>query len=136
MKYKIIAVALLFLPTLVLAQGGGADAGQAANREGLSYQLQSPLAGAGIGSLEGLLTAILNILMVIAVPIIVFFVIFAGFNYVTAQGNQEKIKTATRSLTYAIIGAILILGAVALSSIIGEVVCSFSSNPTECRNFS
>jgi hypothetical protein len=73
------------------------------------------------------LTAILNVLLVIAVPIIVFFIIFAGFTYVTAQGNPEKIKTATRSLTYAIIGAVLILGGVAISEIIASVVSSFQT---------
>ena len=92
---------------------------------GLQYSLQNPLAGSGINSIEGLLTAILNVLLVIAVPIIVFFIIFAGFSYVTAQGNPEKVKTATRSLTYAIIGGVLILGATALSAIIESVVASF-----------
>ncbi len=91
---------------------------------GLEYVLQSPLAP-GIGSIEALLTTILNVLLVLAVPIIIFFIIFAGFTYVTAQGNPEKIKTATRSLTYAIIGAVLILGGVALSEIIAGVVNSF-----------
>lgn len=94
-------------------------------QSGLQYSLQNPLSGSGITSVEGLLTAILNVLLVIAVPLIVFFIIFAGFNYVTAQGNPEKVKAATRSLTYAIIGGVLILGATALSVIIGGVVDSF-----------
>ena len=93
--------------------------------QGLQYTLENPLAGSGINSIEGLLTSILNILLIIAVPIIVFFIIFAGFSYVTAQGNPEKVKTATRSLTYAIIGGVLILGATALSAIIESVVVSF-----------
>ncbi len=94
------------------------------SHEGLQYSLESPLR-ADIITIEGLLTTILNILLVIAVPIIVFFLIFAGFTYVTAQGNPEKIKTATRSLTYAIIGGVLILGGVAISEIIESVVNSF-----------
>jgi len=91
--------------------------------QGLQYSLQSPLQN--IGSIEGLIVTILNVLLVLAVPIIIFFIIFAGFNYVTAQGNPEKIKTATRSLTYAIVGGVLILGAVAISEIIQGVVESF-----------
>jgi hypothetical protein len=91
---------------------------------GLQYSLESPLKS-NIITIEDLLTTILNVLLVIAVPIIVFFIIFAGFTYVTAQGNPEKIKTATRSLTYAIIGAVLILGGVAISEIIASVVESF-----------
>jgi hypothetical protein len=102
----------------------GCPAYSGPERAGLHYSLNSPLAP-GIGSIEALLTTILNELLVLAVPIIIFFIIFAGFTYVTAQGNPEKIKTATRSLTYAIIGAVLILGGVALSEIIAGVVNSF-----------
>jgi hypothetical protein len=105
----------------------GSRPGQEQNRSvGLQYSLESPLAG-DIISIEALLIAILNVILIIAVPIIIFFVIFAGFTYVTAQGNPEKIKTATRSLTYAIVGAVLILGGVAISEIIASVVKSFAS---------
>jgi hypothetical protein len=95
--------------------------------QGLTYTLDNPLAGSGITSVEGLITAVLNVLLIIAVPVIIFFIVFAGFSYVTAQGNPEKIKQASRSLTYAIIGGVLILGAVAISEIIAGVVNSFSS---------
>ena len=93
----------------------------------LSYSLENPLEGGGVTSVTGLLTSLLDVLLIIAVPIIVFFIIFAGFSYVTAQGNPEKIKTATRSLTYAIIGGVLILGGVAISEIIASVVDAFAS---------
>jgi uncharacterized RDD family membrane protein YckC len=90
----------------------------------LTYKLENPLK---FDTLEGLLVGILNVLLIIAVPIIVFFLIFAGFSYVTAQGNPEKIKQASRALTYAIIGGVLILGAVAISEILQNVVESFST---------
>ena len=97
---------------------------QLAAAQGLQYSIRSPL-DTDINSVEALLTVILNVLLVIAIPVIVFFIIFAGFSYVTAQGNPEKIKTATRSITYALIGAVLILGAVAISEIIKNLVSSF-----------
>jgi hypothetical protein len=106
--------------------GGNFPACTEHSHEGLQYELE-PVLRSDITSIETLLTAILNVLLVIAVPIIVFFIIFAGFTYVTAQGNPEKIKTATRSLTYAIIGAVLILGGVAISEIIASVVSSFQT---------
>jgi len=116
-----LMTALLSAPVAVFADNHSACAG-----EGLCYSLESPL-NRDIGSIEALLTAILNVLLIIAVPIIVFFIIFAGFSYVTAQGNPEKVKQATRSLTYAIIGGVLILGGVAISEIIASVVASFSN---------
>lgn len=111
--FSLCLIGLLTMPALAYAQ------------DGLSYSLENPLAGSGINSVEGLLLSILNVLLIIAVPIIVFFIIFAGFKYVTAQGNPEKIKEATRMLTYAIIGGVLILGAVAITEIISGVVESF-----------
>jgi len=92
---------------------------------GLSFNVQSRL-NPGITTAEGLLSAILNIFIVIATPIIVLFIIYAGFLYVTARGNAEQVQQATRALTYAIIGAVLVLGSVALAQIIKRVVVSFS----------
>jgi cytochrome bd-type quinol oxidase subunit 2 len=78
-----------------------------------------------VDTIQDLLVAILNIVMILMVPIIVFFIILAGFKYVTARGNASQVEEATRALTYAIIGGVLVLGAVALSEIIKNVVDQF-----------
>ena len=62
----------------------------------------------------------------IATPVVVIFIILAGFKYVTAQGNPSAIQEATRALTYAIIGGVLIIGAVAISYIIRDLVTAFA----------
>lgn len=85
--------------------------------------LQNPLNG--INSIQALLEAIFNIIMILMIPVIVFFIIYAGFKYVMAQGNASQVEEATRALTYAIIGGVLILGAVAISQIIKSVVDAF-----------
>lgn len=76
-------------------------------------------------NIEGLLVGILNIFIVIAVPIIILFIIYAGFLYVTARGNAQQVEQATRAFTYAVIGGVIILGAVALSEVIKNVVEAF-----------
>ncbi len=86
-------------------------------------QLLNPLDN--IDTIDELLIAILNIFIVIMIPIIVFFIILAGFDYVTARGNPGKIQQATQALTYAIIGAVLILGAVSIAEIIKNTVEQF-----------
>jgi len=60
-----------------------------------------------------------------AVPVIVFFLIYSGFMYVTAQGNPEKIKQASLALTYGIIGGVIILGSWAITAIVRNVVDAF-----------
>ncbi len=105
-------------PSRPPASGSEGDSGAG------SQTLTNPLA---FDSIQDLLVALLNVLIVIATPIVVFFIIFAGFKYVTAQGNAEKVKEATRALTYAVIGGVLIIGAVAIAEIIGNVVDQFSA---------
>ncbi len=114
-------VFVLTAPLFVYAQGGGADSGGSGGLD--TVQLENPLNN--INSIDGLLVAILNIIMVLMIPVIVFFIIYAGFKYVMAQGNASQVEEATRALTYAVIGGVLILGAVAISQIIQNVVRAF-----------
>ncbi|MFM2339622.1 MAG: Type secretion system pilin [Candidatus Parcubacteria bacterium] len=108
-------------------EGTGAGAGEGTGAGGQQIQqvtLNNPLK---VNSIEELLVAILNIIMVLMIPIIVFFIILAGFKYVTARGNSGQIEEATTTFTYAIIGAVLILAAVAIAEIIKNTVASFAA---------
>jgi hypothetical protein len=87
-----------------------------------AVKLNNPL---NVDSIEDLLGAILTIVIILATPIIVFFIIYAGFLYVTARGNAEQVTQATRALTYAVIGGVLIVGAVAIAAIIQNLVSTF-----------
>lgn len=78
-------------------------------------------------TIEELVVGILNILIIIAIPIIVLRTIYAGFLYVSAQGNPGKITEATGVLTGAIIGGVLVIGAVALSEIVQNLVGAFAA---------
>lgn len=75
--------------------------------------------------IQDLLVAILNVVIIISLPIIVFFLIYAGFMYATARGNAEKLQAASRSLLYGIIGAVVILGSVAITTIVENTVKAF-----------
>ncbi len=90
------------------------------------FNVDSPLAG-NITGLPGLINAILTVLITISIPIIVIAIVYAGFTYVTSQGNPEKIKTASRTLTYAVIGAVLIIGALVITEVIGDTITSFGA---------
>lgn len=84
--------------------------------------LQNPL---GSQSLIGFFESILDVIMIFAVPIIVFFIIYAGFLYVTAQGNESKVSTAHMALLYAVIGGVIILGARVILAVISGTISSF-----------
>lgn len=76
-------------------------------------------------SIADLLVAILNVVIVMATPVVVFFLIYAGFMYVMARGNPVKIQAASKALTYGIIGGVIILGSVAIMQIVKNVVNAF-----------
>ena len=91
----------------------------------INYTLSSPLIN--IGSISELLVALLRIFITVATPIVALFIILAGFKYVTARGNAQQVQEATKAITYAVIGGLLILGAVAIAGIITNVVNSVAS---------
>lgn len=129
--YYTILVFFLSIPVLVFAQeanppreGGDAgvvrEGGNAAPTFSGSARLENPLDN--ITTIPGFFRAIIEILLVFAIPFIVFFIIWAGFLYVTARGNPEKIKQAHNALLYALIGGLLILGANLLLDVITNTV--------------
>ena len=72
-----------------------------------------------------LMQAILNMVIVISIPFVMLFIIYAGFLYVTAQGNPEKLQVANRALVYGVIGGVVIIGAVAILQIVENTVNAF-----------
>ncbi len=76
-------------------------------------------------SITDMIVAIVNVVIVMSTPIIVFFLIYAGFMYVTARGNPEKIQQASKALLYGIIGGVIILASVAIMTIVKNLVSAF-----------
>lgn len=74
-------------------------------------------------TIEALLIAIVDkIVMPIGGILCVLAFIFAGFQYVVAQGNPSKIATAHRTLLYAAIGTALLLGAKVFATVIKNTI--------------
>ncbi len=86
--------------------------------------IKNPLA---TDSIQEFLEAILTVVMILSVPVIIFFLIYAGFMYTTARGNSDQIKQATQAFTYAIIGGLIVLGALVLVGIIQNLVSAFGA---------
>ena len=115
---------LFWVPIITFAQPQDSGPGTSNTSGSLSFALNNPLA---FDSLEGFIVAILRVLIVLLTPIVVIFIILAGFKYVTARGNPGQIQEATQALTYAVIGGVLIIGAVAIAEIIKNLIGSFGA---------
>lgn len=102
--------------------GQGMTAGDSA-QVGLdeSARLENPLSGT-VGSIPDLVRTILEIAMMIAIPIVALAIIYSGFLFVSAQGNEEKLKKARQTFFYTIIGGALVLGAVVIANAIAGTI--------------
>ncbi len=72
--------------------------------------------------LSGFLSSMLKVVTLLGSIVVVFFIILAGFNYVTARGDEKKIQSATKTLTWTVVGAAVILGAQVLADAIKGTV--------------
>jgi hypothetical protein len=90
----------------------------------LAANIENPLIAE---NLQDFFMAIIAIVIVFATPIIVFFIIYAGFLYVTARGNEQTITQANRALLYAVIGGLLILGAYGIITIVSNLITAMTA---------
>lgn len=80
---------------------------------------QSPT---GVTSIPQLIQKVLNFAIGFAVVVCVVILIFAGYQYMTAGGDENKISTATKSLTWAIVGLVVCFIAVLLVKFVGDTI--------------
>lgn len=130
--YSIFLIAIfVFLPLFSFADSdagntGGSSAGNTV------VKLESPLAG-GVDDINSFLNIVLNnIVIPVGSIVIVLMIIYTGFLFVIARGNPSKIEDARRMLLYVIIGAAILLGATAISLVIGNTVCQIASSIPGC----
>ncbi len=109
--------------------GGATGSGTtSATTNGVSVntKIENPL-GSSITDLPTFINVIVQFVLIIGIPIIVLAVIYAGFLFVTAQGNSEKLKKAKTTLLYTLIGAALLLGSFVIAKAIQGTVSQITS---------
>ena len=84
-----------------------------------SSGLQNPLK---FNDIQSFISGALKTLVVVALPIITLFIVISGFMFVAELGKPEKLSKAKENFVYVIIGALLILGAWVLATLIGGTV--------------
>ncbi|MEY2640652.1 MAG: hypothetical protein RL150_45 [Candidatus Parcubacteria bacterium] len=89
----------VLLPTLVQAQ----------------VQFTNPIRK---GSIQEILTAVLDFLTAIGAILAVLFTVYAGFLFVTARGNEGQLGKAKQTLFWTLVGAVIVLGAFVLAEVI------------------
>jgi len=66
--------------------------------------------------------AALQLFVILALPVLAFFIVLAGFQFILARGNSTQLEKAKMNFLYVIIGTCLVLGAWLLASLIGATI--------------
>jgi predicted transporter len=123
-KY-ILSFLVVSIPFFVFGQAGEPDVPPG--------QLGNPL-GDGVNSLTDFVVAVLNrIVLPIGSVVVVFFIIYAGFLFVTARGNESKLEDAKKTLLAVVIGAAILFGSVAIAGAIKGTICQISPTLDMCN---
>lgn len=85
----------------------------------MGARLENPIS---VDSIEALISEILKIVVAIGTPIAVIFLMYSGFKFVMAQGNDAKLKEAKEMLTWTIVGIVVLLGASLISTVISGTI--------------
>ena len=106
----VLFILFIIFPVFVFAQ-------QQSGSPPSFLSLPNPLA---VESFEGLITAIINWLLIITLPIIVLLLLYAGFQLMISGVSPEGRKNSLNIIKYAIIGyAIMLMAKVLVGVIIG-----------------
>ncbi|MFC1720808.1 pilin [Patescibacteria group bacterium] len=86
----------------------------------ISQDLENPLRGTD--TIYIFLQKVLKVVADIGFPVVVLAIVYSGFLYIKAQGNETKLGEAKTALTWSIIGGAIILGAWVLAEAIGGTI--------------
>lgn len=126
-RYLTIALFIIcsFIPAgIAFAQAGsGTDTG---------ITLINPLKGVNCTSgngncLSAFLASILQFVVYIGSIVVIFMLIYVGYLFVIAKGNETKITEARKALLWTVVGALILLGAQAISLGIQATVAALAS---------
>jgi hypothetical protein len=109
------------LPVVAAAQTS--PGGVASNSSTGGGTISNPI---GSGDIPTFLSNILTVVIQIGTMISVFFIIYAGFKYVTAGGDEKKISSAHQMLLWACVGAAILIGAQTIVNVLKNTVSQLS----------
>ncbi len=89
--------------------------------------IQGQLTDTGGVTLPVLIGNIIQVVLSVLGIVFLILIIFAGFKWLTAQGDPKKTQEATKMLTQAVIGIIIIIGAFALADFVIDSLATVAS---------
>ncbi|MGI5841395.1 MAG: hypothetical protein ACOX6N_04210 [Patescibacteria group bacterium] len=72
--------------------------------------------------LESIISTVISLLTVAAVIYFVFQIIIAGYTFISSEGDKNKIDAARKSLTYSVLGLVLVIVSVGIASLVASLL--------------
>ncbi len=133
----IIALTIALTPSLLVPAAAHAVDCNASTKNALQCGADSgsgqtnPDSSTASKSIDSTISTGLNLLSVAVGVVAVVMVSLAGFKYITSGGNEEKVKSAKKSLIYALVGLIVVVLA---QVIVQFVLKKVTADPTKSTN--
>lgn len=98
-------------------------------------KLENPLGPANLTTVSDVIERALGIIIKVSIPFVVLMLIWTGFQFVIAQGNEGKLTKAKNTFLWVIVGAAILIGCVAIANAIAKSVECVASvaGGTECN---
>ena len=129
LRGSVIFLGIIFLGNLVLAAPAATDATNSTGSSAPPIIGGKVLPGTDISDAEfkndwfrtTLLKNIINLLISFGAALAVIFLIIAGYQYLTAVGNEEQVQQAHKTFTFALVGLAVALTAFLLVQILVNI---------------
>jgi hypothetical protein len=112
-----ILIGVFFFSSLALAQTSAepktaSNPLSAGNPQTSAFLLSS---GVAMTSVAGITSAVIKVVLGLLGIIFVVLLVYAGFQWMTAQGNEEKVEHAKNTIVRAIIGLLIVIAAYSIT---------------------
>lgn len=121
--------ALAFLPLIASAQGNPFDRAQDSITGSQGVQQNAGLGG-GSANLETIIGRIINVVLGFLGIILLFYILMAGFRWMTAGGDPKQTQEAKDMIKNAVIGMVIIVAGFAISTFVIEQLGILSNAST------
>lgn len=79
---------------------------------------------AGVSNVEGFITSVTKVVVLVTGGIAIMMFAVGGFSYVTSSGNPEHLQRAKHTLLYAAVGLSVAIG----SAVLGGIITALANN--------
>lgn len=74
----------------------------------------------GAGAISNFLSRLISLIYIVAAIFLIFFIIWGAWDWMTSEGDKEKLQSARNKILNALIGIVLFAAAYALIQILGQ----------------